>query len=97
MPRYTWINKETGDELEVDVAISQRAIPPDESGNWERPLQMPSFKRASYLDGQRAKSDKHFQNAKHAAQLEVDHAQATDKKERSDIRKTIDKLTKLEK
>lgn len=97
MPRYTWINKRTGEKAEIDRLVDNRNLPPDEGlpEDWERELSMPAFKRATYLDGQRAKTDKNFQKAKTAAGLEVDFAESTDKRERSEIRKSIDTLTKL--
>ncbi len=95
MPTYTWVNKQTGEKLDIVCKIADRDIPPALDGDWERELASPMVLKASFLDGQRARSDSNFQKIKEAANLKVAQANTDNKAERATIQKTIDKLEKL--
>ena len=92
MPSYLWKNKKTDEEITVYAKIADREIPPDDSGDWFRPIVMPAHTRVSFLDGGRA-SDKAFQDVKQAAAMKVlrgDMQAGTE--EYKEVTKAIDKL-----
>lgn len=95
MPTYIWKNTETGELLELLAKIVDRDIPPSEPGSWTRVPQAPLVLQASFLDGQRARSDNSFIKLKKAAELKVAHANSENKGERAEITKEITKLEKL--
>lgn len=94
MPIYRWINNETGELLEVQARIALRDVPPDETGNWERLLEMPAHMSKTFLDGQR----KDLSDAKAIAKLRVKEASMRrGDADRREITKEIDARSKIDK
>lgn len=54
MPTYLWYSKQNDEHIEMVVPIASRDVVPDlPPYDWERVLEMPAFKRKTFLDGQR--------------------------------------------
>jgi hypothetical protein len=95
MPNYYWVNSKTEEVREVFASISNRDIPPDDSGDWSRPPVVVNFTKVSYLDGAKRDGQAGFDKLKVASQLEIDKASSTDKGERARLGREIKRLTEV--
>lgn len=88
--------------MDVQRPIADREKGPEEDcpgcghHTWDRTIEVPNFTRKTFLDGGR-KSDKNFQDAKRALQLEVDSARSNNQDDKKQMKQEINKLRTVKK